>query len=519
VLRARTCPRDPALAIGCLTTGVALLVCVGLLGTSVAVPPLSRAGWLPPYSLEVDPPPQLVIALQVMGLILGAAGVALGLAALRHGWQPRIGRLLAGSVTAVVAFVLVRPIGSADVFSYAAYGRIAALGADPYDIPPDEFASATGDPVVAAVQEPWRSTTSVYGPLGTLLMRGASVIGGPSLRITVFVLAVVGGLAYLGTALLIDRLAGPSGERRARAAVLWAVNPVLLYVLVGGVHLDVEAAALGVAALLVAARGTVPSAFAGGALVGAAVAVKAPFGLYGIALLAPLVLMRDLRRAIALVGGGLLVVVPAYVIAGPHVFDQTRQAAQRISRASPWNLIRTSVDEPLGMETSRPLVGAVAIAVAIVIIVLMLRATPAADRLHPARLAFVLSAGWLLTALYILPWYDAMLFAPLAVLAATPFDGPLIARLTVVALAYVPGLSLEEVSLPAPWDELTLAWRSIITPVALLCILVIVIVRALVTQRGNNHTPTDRGSTIRRTTASKSAATSSGFNSERSRDV
>jgi hypothetical protein len=507
------------LAIGCLTTGVALLVCVGLLGTSAAVPPLHGGSW-PPYSLEVDPAPQLVIALQVAGLILGGAGVALALAALRRGWQPRIRRLLAGSAVAVAAFVLVRPIGSADVFSYAAYGRIAALGADPYDVPPDEFASATGDPVVASVQEPWRSTTSVYGPLGTLLMRGASMIGGPSLRITVFVLAVVGGLAYVGTAVLLDRLARPTAERRARAAVLWAANPVLLYELVGGVHLDVEAAALGIAALLVAARGTVMSTLAGGALVGAAVAVKAPFGLYGVALLVPLLVGRDLRRASALVGGGLLVVVPVYVLAGPHVFDQTREAAQLISRASPWNLIRVAVDEPFGTDTTRPVLGAIAVVAAVALVVLLLRATPPPDRLHPPRLAFVLSTGWLLTVLYSLPWYDAMLFAPLAVLAATPFDGPLITRLTVLALAYVPGLSLEEAPLPPPWNELTLTWRSIITPVALLCILLIVVVRALVAQRdGGNHTPADRGSTVRRTTASRSAATSFGDNCERSRDV
>jgi hypothetical protein len=478
VLRAEA-PRR--LAVCCLGLGVALLVSVGLLGTSPAVPPLPGAGLLPPYSLEVDPAPQVVIVLQAAGLILGGAGVALALVALRRGWQPPVRRLLAGSTVAVTAFVLVRPIGSADVFSYAAYGRIAALGADPYNVPPDEFGAATGDPVVAAVQEPWRSTTSVYGPLGTLLMRGASMIGGPSLRATVLVLAVVGGLAYLSTALLLDRLAGPATERRARAAVLWAVNPVLLYELVGGVHLDVEAAALGVAALLAAARPGVLPALAGGALVGSAVAVKAPFGLYGIALLAPLLLRRDLRRATALVGGGLLVVVPTYLLAGPHVFDRTRQAVQLISRASPWNLIRTGADESLGMGVSRTLIGAAAIGAAVAIVVLLLRATPPADRLSPPWLAFVLSAGWLLTALYTLPWYDAMLFAPLAVVAATPFDGPLLARLTVLALAYVPGLSLEEVSLPPPWDELTLTWRSIITPVALLCVLVVVVVRALQT--------------------------------------
>jgi hypothetical protein len=471
------------LALGCLAIGVALLVGVGVLGTSAAVPPLDAAGWLPPYSVGVDPAPELVIAMQVSGLVIGGAGVAFALAALRRGWQPDIRRLLTGSAVAVAAFVLVRPMGSADVLSYAAYGRIAALGSDPYDVPPDEFAAATGDPVVGAVQEPWRSTTSVYGPLGTLLMRVASMLGGSSVRMTVLALAVIGAVAYLATAVLLDRLAGPSIQQRVRAAVLWGLNPVLLYELVGGVHLDVEAVALGVAALLVAARGGTSSAFAAGALVGAAVAVKAPFGLYGIALLAPLVVARDVRRGAALVGGALLVVIPAYLLAGPHVFDRTREAARLISRASPWNLVRVPLDGLLGTAAARPLVGALAIIAAVGLGALLLRATPAAQRLHPPQLAFVLSTAWLLTALYVLPWYDAMLFAPLAVIAVTPFDGPLVTRLTVLALAYVPGRDPVEAPLPSPLAELTLNWRSIVTPVLLLCVIVVVIVRALVAQR------------------------------------
>jgi hypothetical protein len=520
VLRASAISR---LATSCLATSVVVLVGVAALGTSSAVPPLGSVdnpgGWLPPYSLELNPAPEPVVALQVLGLVAGGIGVGLALLALRRGWQPAVRRLLLGSAAAVAAFVLVRPIGSADVLSYAAYGRIAALGSDPYDIPPDEFAAATGDPVADAVQEPWRSTTSVYGPLGTLLMRVASMIGGSSLRLTVFVLAVVGALAYLATALLLDRLAGPSDQRRARAAVLWAVNPLLLYELVGGVHLDVQAVALGAAALLVAAGGRVAATVGAGMLVGAAVAIKAPFGLYGIALLMPLVIARDVRRSIALIAGGLLVVLPAYATAGPHVFDRTREAARLISRASPWNLIRVAVDEPFGMDTSRPILGAIAIAAALALIVLLLRATPPAQRLHPPQIAFVLSTGWLLTVLYSLPWYDAMLFAPLAVIAATPYDGPLVTRLTVLALAYVPGRVFEEAPLSRDLTELTREWRSIITPVALLCVVIVVVVRAIVAQRGGNHTAADRGSTVRPTTASRSAATSSGVSSERSRDV
>jgi Glycosyltransferase family 87 len=478
---------DGRLAVGCLACGVVLLVCVGALGTSAAVPPLDavvhdaveRRGWLPPYSLDLDPSPWVVVALQASGLVLGGAGVVLALGALRRGWEPGVRQLLTGSALAVAAFVLARPAGSADVLSYAAYGRIAVLGGDPYDVPPDAFAAQTGDPVVDAVEDPWRTTTSVYGPLATLMMRGASMIGGSSMRATVLVLSVLGALAYVATGLLLDRLAGRSVARRRRAAVLWAANPVLLYELVGGVHLDVEAAALGAGALLIAARVGLLAAVGAGTLVGAAIAVKATFGLYGIALLVPSLIARDVRRAAALIAGTLVVAVPTYVLAGPHVFDRSREAARLISRASPWNLIRAALDEPLGLGASRPLIGALAIAAAAALAALLLRAAPAGERLHPVRLAFVLSVSWLLTALYSLPWYDAMLFVPLAALAATVFDGALIARLTVLAVAYVPGRALVEAPLPPALADLTAGWRGWVTPVLLLGILGFVVVRAV----------------------------------------
>ena len=487
---------DGRLAVGCLAVGVSLLVFVGALGTSAAVPPLDDAldhpGWLPPYSLDLEPSPWLVVALQASGLVVGGTGVVLALAALHRGWQPRVRHLLAASALAVAAFVLVRPMGSADVLSYAAYGRIAALGGDPYDVPPDTFAAQTGDPVVAAVEEPWRSTTSVYGPLGTLMMRAASLVGGSSMRATVLVLAVFGGFAYVVTGLLLDRLAGPSVQRRRRAAVLWAANPVLLYELVGGVHVDVEAAALGAGALLVAGGAGLTTALGAGALVGAAIAVKAPFGLYGIALLAPPLVARDVRRSGALIAGLLVIVVPAYVSAGPHVFARIREAARLISRASPWNLIRTSLDESLGLDGARPLIGALALAAAVALAVLLLRATPAAERLHPVRIAFVLSAAWLLTVPYSLPWYDAMLFVPLAVLATTPFDGALVARLTVLALAYIPGRALGEAPLPPALADLTAHWRGQITPALLLGILGFVVVRAVRARAEGSATVVER---------------------------
>ena len=66
--------------------------------------------------------------------------------------------------------LLTGPFGSADHTNYAAYGRIAAQGGDPYLVPPEAWAGGL-DPVTSAVEPPWTETVSVYGPFATLLQR------------------------------------------------------------------------------------------------------------------------------------------------------------------------------------------------------------------------------------------------------------------------------------------------------------------------------------------------------------
>ena len=64
--------------------------------------------------------------------------------------------------------MLVPPSGSADHINYAAYGRIAAQGGDPYVEAPAEWHGGT-DPVTRAVEPPWTRTPSVYGPVATAI--------------------------------------------------------------------------------------------------------------------------------------------------------------------------------------------------------------------------------------------------------------------------------------------------------------------------------------------------------------
>ena len=82
--------------------------------------------------------------------------------------------------------LLTAPIGSGDHTNYAAYGRIAMGGADPYVESPIKWRDGL-DPVAGAVQAPWQDTPSVYGPVATAFQSLCSALGGDNLRDTVWV--------------------------------------------------------------------------------------------------------------------------------------------------------------------------------------------------------------------------------------------------------------------------------------------------------------------------------------------
>lgn len=492
-------------ALGCGVASVLGLAGTAALGDSAAVPGLGPGTVLPPWDVAAGPSSGLVTALLAVAWTLAAATVLLGLLALRRngfGWDGRRTALLAAA--AVLALVVVPPLGSADHLSYAAYGRIMATGDDPYVTPPDAWRGGV-DPVAGAVQPPWQSTTSVYGPVATAAQTLAAVVGDGSLRRTVWAWQVLAGLAFLGTGLALDRLAvalarrrgrpGPddgtaddegaddetaraaTGHARARVAVLWTLNPLLLGQLVLGAHVDVLAAAFAAGALALAVR----RPFVAGALVAAAVATKAPFALAGLALVWG---VRRLPRrqalghlAIGALGAG-LVLLPAHLWTGPHTYDQLQRASRFVSFATPWRLLVDQLDPLLGRGPVRSLVTPLAAVLAVALAVLLARrvtslvaSSGAGSTQRPtwwpssggrstsrARLGVddppedadamtrdavvalaVTSLGWVLTAPYALPWYDCLAWLPLVLLASSGLDLAMLGRLWVLALAYVPG--------------------------------------------------------------------------------
>lgn len=479
----RPAPLAPLLAA---TASVLLVLMVAVLGPSAAEPPLPGPGLLP-LSFAASPPAALVMGLLAAATLLGAVGIAGCWRAVRTGWSPDPRRLLATGALGAALLAVVPPVGSADPLSYAAYGRMAVTGHDPYATTPRTLAAA-GDPVARAVEAPWQDSPSVYGPLATAEQRLVSQLAGRSVRTAVALLGLLNALAFVLTGLLLDRLvnrlSGPHGRRRS--ALLWTANPLLLQQLVAGAHLDAVVALAVVAGLaavgatwLVRPRATrrVPSAapapaappgrmVAAGALIGAGVAVKAPAALVGAGL--AWALRTDPRRLAALALGALAVVVPAYLSAGPHVLDQLRRASRYVSGASPWRPVASVLDRLLGLGPSRTLLGLLALLLGALLALALARGLPGrAPGVLPSgvRAATVLTIAYLFAAPYVLPWYDAVAWSLLALLPWSPYDGILLVRTAVLALAYLPG---RVVPLPPVLHALGVGVRGGLAPVVLL---------------------------------------------------
>jgi hypothetical protein len=211
-------------------------------GRAVVRMPRPAAG--PPWWFPVHLPPQVVAPLLWGAALAGLAGVAAGLTAVARGARPSPRILLAASLAITAAFAVIPPAGSTDALDYAAYGRMVALGHDPYVMTPLQL-RRTGDPVAVYAPVPWQRKHSVYGPLATVEQAAAAELGGASVARITFWLKLWNALGFALVAVALDRLLRAWPGRRARAHLLWSLNPLLLWALVAGGHVDALAAAAG----------------------------------------------------------------------------------------------------------------------------------------------------------------------------------------------------------------------------------------------------------------------------------
>ena len=505
-------------ALAATGASVALTLAVAAAGPSVMEPPLPGAPGQPPWSFAAHLPAHLAVALSAAALITGTAGVGLSLLAAARGWLPRPSMLLLAGIGVAVLLVFLPPFGSADHLSYAAYGRMAVTGHDPYTTGPDALARL-GDPVARAVQRygDWQTTPSVYGPLATAGQALASLIGGVSARLTVFVLSLLNVASFAGAGLLLHRLARRDRARQLRAALLWTLNPLLLYELVAGAHVDTQLAFFAVAA--VAAFGMrerngsrwapftrpVPRCVIAGALAGLAFSVKLT-GVLVIGGLAWAVVAggapgapgapggpedggyrrgERVRQLVALAAGFAVVSGTALALAGRHALAQVLRGSSYVSISSPWRAVRTVARLAIGHAAAGTLVSVGSAALALLLLVLLLRGLPgptvtrAADSRRPAslvipapgaRAVFAFVVAWLFAWPYVLPWYDALAWVLLPLVAFSWADWLLLARTAALAVGYLPARASVRLSADLGWLQSVV--RTGVTPVVLTAALV-----------------------------------------------
>ncbi len=389
---------------------VAATFTVAVAGPSVMEPVLPGRPGQPPWAFDLRLSPYLAVGLTTLGLAAGAAGLALVLRAMKGGWSVSARTVLLAGIVAAAVLTLVPPFGSSDPLSYAAYGRMVATGHNPYLTTPAQLA-AHGDPVARAVQD-WFTQPSVYGPLASGIQGLASLIGGTSARLTVFVLGLANLLAFVVTAILLYRMSdGP--QARLRAMLLWTANPLLLQVLVAGGHVDTQQIACCVAAVAVLHRRVSPERAAlAGALAGLGFAVKVSAALVvvGLALFLlrrqgdagappawtprriadpsgrqpprPLASARvfafapGLAALGSLLAGFAVVAGASVAIGGSAMLTVTSRASDMVSIGSPWRIIRTGLQHTVGHASAADIVKYGAILLALVLATLMLRANP-----------------------------------------------------------------------------------------------------------------------------------------------
>jgi hypothetical protein len=522
------------------TVSIALTLAVGLAGPSVMEPALPGTPGQPPWAFGLHLSPYLSVGLTAAALAAGTTGLGLCLYALRRGWTVPPQVVLVAGLIAATAIALAPPFGSSDHLSYAAYGRMVVAGHDPYSTTPAMLARL-GDPVGRAVQD-WRTSPSVYGSLATGGQALASWIGGASPRLTVFALSLAGLAAFSMTGVVLHVLTRGSRERQLRAGLVWTLNPLLLQVLVAGAHVDSQAIMFGIAAIAIFSQGLgrqglgrqglggqspggrgLPAspdsgrplrrfavAAAAGAATGLAFAVKFSFvlvtgGLVVAALLAWWPRTGQLTRArwrpLAATVGGVVAgfagtAVAALLPWGARSLDPALRAGGFVSIGSPWRWARSGLELLMGGAAAHDIVKAGASVLAVLLLALFARpllglaagmGQAAPDRVRLTVLAagssFVIGFAWLIAWPYVLPWYDGLAWALLALLPwAAPsgetvpwaaLDWLVLARTAALAFGYLPARG---VTMPAGLGWLQSVVRTAVTPAVLLAVTILLVI-------------------------------------------
>ncbi|MBO0804858.1 MAG: polyprenol phosphomannose-dependent alpha 1,6 mannosyltransferase MptB [Nocardiopsaceae bacterium] len=354
--------------------------------------------------------------LMYVSLLLCCLGLAMMLWANSHGWTPSPRKVFAAGAATVAVLVNITPVGSGDVASYAAYGRIAALGLNPYTVTPIGLPGGAHNPYAALVNPLWRTTPSVYGPVSTWMQMLAAYLAGERAWLAVWILMMMAGAAFLGAGYVLLRTAA----NPVRACLLWVANPILLVELVLGGHLDALLALVAISAITLARRRV---SFANDALIGClagvAVAVKVTAALLALGIAIQLLHDRAWARLARAATAAVVTTAALYLLTwGIGALKPLAGESKFVLSPSVWRLIQEIVLHVWGLHAQNEAATVFSFAWPPLTLAL---AWYLYNRLSP-DVPTVLAAtcalwfAWVIVAPWSLPWYASIAWVTLALL-------------------------------------------------------------------------------------------------------
>jgi alpha-1,6-mannosyltransferase len=447
--------RDHRYALAGIVGGTATTVLTGWLGPSAVALTLGpRRSYLPPWYLPTGilQPNEWIVSIMIWAaIIIGAAGLWIGMNALTDGWKPKPRKVFAlGTVLSLIT-ITAPPLTSADVLMYAAYGRLQVIGRDPYEITPAEIFRGQFDPVLRWTERPWQDTPSVYGPITSFMQWLANVLGGENMHDIVFWLQVFAVVPFILACAGVMLLAHGDHPRQARVALLTVANPLLIWAVVAGAHNEALSVMFAVAGMLFVRK----NPFLAGIGIGLAGCAKVSIGIWGLAML--WAYRREPKKALLLCAGTAVPMGLAYMVWQPTAFLQALRNGSYVSVGSWANPVFRFFDLFVTPTQAKVVTGVLCYAGLFVIAWMLSRVVPwtaapgllkgvdpQSDPLTIAlRTSVVLSVAWLITSMYTLSWYDLIAWMPLALMAPSKLDRIMLLRAAPLSLAYVPGRAVE----------------------------------------------------------------------------
>ena len=398
---------DPRVAVAVSASGLLLGMLLGATAPNAETLPIK----LPLSYLLPSLNHQHIIASLMLYAsdILACLGLAGMLWAHSQGWRPNPRHLLLISSAIVAVMVSLTPVGSSDTASYAAYGRIAAQGGNPYTTNPVAWLGHHSA-YTQAVGTMWKAQSSVYGPFATVIQSFAASIGGPHVATTIWVLMILNGAVFIGVGYLLLK----TSDDPVRATLFWTANPVLIQQLVSGGHLDTFVAAAAICAIQVARR--VPDVLGDvlvGVLIGLACGIKIYAVLIGLGLALPLLRRHEWMRTARIAGVSLVTLAIGYSAYGLVALKPLFGGLQLVTLPSPWRVFELA-GQALGVhESTMTTVISFLWPIALVVVAWLIYQRISSDQPREVVAPFALTFAWILVAPWVFAWYTAVAWAAL----------------------------------------------------------------------------------------------------------